>query len=242
MGVFIATVRVLAVPIRLLNGLGVIVSGIWLVVLGSSEASAEVSTTWLIAQSPASDKPPSVNQGSRGPGRAQQKTRVMVLPGLLLPEEDGLYIVDRDSHRISRVEHLKVDKSLCSDQPVKKRAAAPYDINKCDIEISGTSAEHRVYSAEPQFHYRPSDGRQPRLFLVRAEISGRKRQLNSENEIPIEFHGGRGVFRFVTDTLRPGEYAVLERSLDGTVNYIWDFAVALAAPADQSPKPPAALE
>jgi hypothetical protein len=242
MGGFIAIVRVFAVPIRLLNGLGVIISGIWFVVLGSSDASASVGTTWLIAQSPAPDKQPGLNQRSPGSGRAQQKTRVMVLPGLLLPEEDGLYIVDRDRHRISRVEHLKVDKSMCSGRPVKERAAAPYDINKCDIEISGTSAEHRVYSAEPQFHYRPSDGRQPRFFLVRAEISGRKRQLNSDNEIPIEFHGGRGVYRFTANTLRPGEYAVLERSSDGTVNYIWDFAVALAGQADQAPNPPDALE
>src|SRR5437667_12323914 len=105
MGVFIAIVRVFAVTIRLSNGLGVIISGIWLVVLGSAEASASVSTTWLIAQSPVPDKQPSVNQSSPGSRPAQQKTRVKVLPGILLPDEDGLYIVD--GHRISRVEHLK---------------------------------------------------------------------------------------------------------------------------------------
>src|SRR5262245_40753715 len=123
MGVFIAIVRSFLIRIRLLRGLGVISSGVWLVGVGSSEASALASAAWLIAQSPAAEKQPSVNQGSPGSGPAQQKTRVMVLPGKLLPYEDGLYVVD--GHRISRVEHLKVDKSLCSGRPVKERAAAP---------------------------------------------------------------------------------------------------------------------
>src|SRR5262249_15868158 len=190
MGVFIPIVRVFAGSSCRLSGLGVILSGIWLVVLGSS---ASASTTWLIAQSHVPDKQPNVNQGRPRWVPAQEAIRVKVFPGIFLPDEHGLYVVH--GHRISRIEHIKGDEPLCSGRPVKQRAAAPHDINKCDIDISGTSAEHRVSSGDPLFYYRPSDGRQPRFFLVRAEISGNKRQLNSDNEIPIEFHGGRGVYR-----------------------------------------------
>ena len=88
---------------------------------------------------------------------------------------------------------------------------------------------------------RPSDEREPRFQLLRAQIKGGHRVLDN---ISVRFTGeekhkatdieiqtwtpARGVFRYTVDQrLEPGEYAFVEMTNEGISGYVWDFGIDL---------------
>jgi len=99
----------------------------------------------------------------------------------------------------------------------------------------------RLATAEPEFYFRPVDGREPRFRLLRAQFKGGKRVIDN---ITVHFTGdttdkvdeieiqtwvpATGVFRYTMDQrLEPGEYAFVEMTADGISGYVWDFGIDL---------------
>ncbi len=116
------------------------------------------------------------------------------------------------------------------------------------MSIPGERASMRLSTAEPEFFMRPYDQREPRFQLLRAQVKGGKRIIDS---ISIRFTGeekhkgtgieiqtwtpATGVFRYTVDQrLEPGEYAFIEMTNEGVSGYVWDFGID--APGTKSSK------
>ena len=177
---------------------------------------------------------------------------IEVRPGIFLPDEKGFYVLD--GNLISPVGQDKIDTHSDKGRAFEKVITGiPLISDKIHLEISGKHAKLRVHSAEPEFYFRPADGREPRLSLVRAEIKGDKRELLTANrnftgtesykseEVSLQvWNAARGVYRFTVDrALVPGEYALLEMITDGVAPFAWDFGVdADAKTPDRAPTKP----
>ena len=163
---------------------------------------------------------------------------VEVRPGVFLPDETGFYVVDGD--KVFPLAQDKVETHTDKGRVAEKVLTGISVINdKYRLEIDGKRAKARVRSAEPQFYFRPEDGREPRLSLVRVEVKGDKRELMTEtknivgdqhyksDDISLQtWDAARGVYRFTIDTmLQPGEYALVETVSEGVAGYVWDFGV-----------------
>src|SRR5262249_51548536 len=149
-------------------------------------------------------------------------------PGLFLPDEKGFYLID--GNQIVAMELTKtathVDKGRAIEKVLSGVSLIP---DKHNVEIPGKSAKLRVHATEPEFYFRPSDGREPQLTLIRVDSKGDKRALmetstnvvgdNSykRDEVSMTiWDAARGVYRFTVDqALAPGEYAILENTPDG---------------------------
>jgi hypothetical protein len=163
---------------------------------------------------------------------------VEVRPGVFLPDETGFYVVDGD--KVFPLAQDKVETHTDKGRVAEKVLSGVSIINdKYHLEIEGKRAKARVRSVEPQFYFRPEDGREPRLSLVRVEVKGDKRELMTEtknivgdqhyksDDISLQtWDAARGVYRFTIDTaLQPGEYALVETVSEGVAGYVWDFGV-----------------
>jgi hypothetical protein len=163
---------------------------------------------------------------------------VEVHPGLFLPDAKGFFVVD--GNQIFPLAQDKVQTRVDKGRVAEKVLTGVSVINdKYYLEIDGKHAKPRVHSSEPQFYFRPEDGREPRLSLVRMEVKGDKRQLMTETknivgdqhykstDISLQtWDAARGVYRFTIDTqLQPGEYAIVEMVTEGVAGYVWDFGV-----------------
>jgi hypothetical protein len=173
-----------------------------------------------------------------------------VRPGVILPDEAGLYVLD--GQRVSTMEQdlavSRVDKGRTVARIV---TGVPVINNKHNIELPGKSAKLRIHDGDPEFYFRPVDGRDAHLSLLRLDVNGDKRNVEtmSTNVADISTYknhpisllawdAARGVKRFTVDQkLEPGEYAITENRPDGEVDlYLWDFGVD-ATPAGTNPKP-----
>jgi hypothetical protein len=86
---------------------------------------------------------------------------------------------------------------------------------------------------------RPDDGREPRFRLLRLEVNGSHRVVETislrmsgeqvHNSKEVEFQTwtpATGVFRYtVNEKLAPGEYAFVELTNEGINGYVWDFGI-----------------
>jgi len=173
-----------------------------------------------------------------------------VRPGVILPDEAGLYLLD--GQKISVLEQdlavSRIDKGRTVARIV---TGVPVINSKHHIELPGKRAKLRIHGNEPEFYFRPVDGRDAHLSLLHLDVNGDKRDVETmttnladistykNRQISLlAWDAARGVKRFTVDQkLEPGEYAITENRPDGEVDlYLWDFGVD-ATSAGTNPEP-----
>jgi hypothetical protein len=162
-----------------------------------------------------------------------------IKPGLFLPDAVGFYALDRNKliREMKQSEAVvKTSESRVVEKIVTGVSLIP---GKKTMEIPGEHAAMRLNTAEPEFFMRPADQHEPRFRLLRAQIKGGHRLIDS---ISIRFTGeekhnttdieiqtwtpATGVFRYTVDQrLEPGEYVFVEMTADGIAGYVWDFGI-----------------
>ncbi|MBZ5644154.1 MAG: hypothetical protein LAO19_15435 [Acidobacteriia bacterium] len=166
---------------------------------------------------------------------------LQIKPGLFLPDGIGLYALDRDS-QVRQMKQSNADVKVSAGREVEKiMTGVPFIPGKKTMQIPGERAALRIKTAEPEFFMRPSDDREPRFHLLRAQVKGGRRVLDDisvlftgeekhkANDIAIQtWTPARGVFRYtVEQRLEPGEYAFIEMTDEGPSGYVWDFGIDL---------------
>ena len=162
-----------------------------------------------------------------------------IKPGLFLPDGVGFYALDRDK-LMHEMKQSTAEIKLSTGREVEKILSGVSMIpSKKTMDIPGEHAALRLTTAEPEFFMRPADSREPRFRLIRAQIKGGRRVIES---ISIHFTGqekhnateieiqtwtpATGVFRYTVDErLDPGEYAFVEMTGEGVSGYVWDFGI-----------------
>jgi hypothetical protein len=162
-----------------------------------------------------------------------------IKPGLFLPDEVGFYALDRDKRIRNMKQSEAVVKASTGRQIEKIISGISLIPGKATMQIPGEHAAMRLATDDPEFFLRPADQREPRFRLLRAQIKGGQRLIDS---ISIRFTGeekhntadidiqtwtpATGVFRYTVDhRLEPGEYAFVEMTADGINGFVWDFAI-----------------
>ena len=163
-----------------------------------------------------------------------------IKPGLFLPDGVGFYALD--NRLIFEMKQSLAANHLNKGREVTKiLTGIPIIPSKQNLEVPGPHAAMRLKTAEPEFFMRPDDGREPRFQLLRLEVSGSHRVVETiklhmsgeqvHNVKEVEFQTwtpATGVFRYtVNEKLAPGEYAFVESTTEGTNGYIWDFGIDL---------------
>ncbi len=176
-----------------------------------------------------------------------------VAPGLFLPEEDGLYVLQcqpPDPNRPelppsarclvllltqinaeSRVDKGRVLAQILSPIPVSGRRR---------VIAAGKAAALRLANPSPEFFIRTVDAREPELELIRARVKGNNREIevvsvnivgekqHEYKSMPVQrWQMAKGVYRLTLgETLTPGEYVLAEFLPGEGLNlYVWDFGV-----------------
>ena len=159
-------------------------------------------------------------------------------PGIVLPDAYGLYALDGDVIRTMQQDHAEAhfDKARTFERVV---TGVPLIKSKQEVEIPGKHAKLRMQSGDPEFYFRTIDERDPQMTLLRVEINGDNRALETittdmvgqntykNREVATqEWDAAHGLYRFtVEETLSPGEYALIETTPEGHSLYVWDFGV-----------------
>jgi hypothetical protein len=164
-----------------------------------------------------------------------------IKPGLFLPDAAGFYALDRNK-LVREMKQSTAEIKLSTGREVEKIMSGVALIpDKKTMDIPGERAAMRLTTAEPEFFMRPADSREPRFRLLRAQVKGGRRVIDS---ISIHFTGqethnateievqtwtpATGVFRYTVDQrLEPGEYAFVEMTDQGVSGYVWDFGIDL---------------
>jgi hypothetical protein len=164
-----------------------------------------------------------------------------IKPGLFLPDAVGFFALDRDK-LIREMKQSTAEVKLSTGREVEKIMSGVALIpDKKTMDIPGERAAMRLTTAEPEFFMRPADTREPRFRLLRAQVKGGHRIIDSisvhftgeekhnTNDIEIQtWTPATGVFRYTVDQrLEPGEYAFVEMTAEGINGYVWDFGVDL---------------
>jgi hypothetical protein len=162
-----------------------------------------------------------------------------IKPGLFLPDGVGFYALDHNNN-IREMKQSTAELKRSTGRDVERiLSGVPMIPGKETMDIPGERAAMRLSTAEPEFFMRPVDRREPRFRLLRAQVKGGHRLIDS---ISIRFTGeekhnateiemqtwipATGVFRYTLDErLEPGEYAFVEMTKDGISGYVWDFGV-----------------
>ncbi len=162
-----------------------------------------------------------------------------IKPGLFLPDAIGMYALDHDK-LIREMKQSTAEVKTSTGREVEKILSGVSLIpGKRTMDIPGEHAAMRLTTAEPEFFMRPADTREPRFRLLRAQIKGGHRLIDSisirftgeekhnTNDIEIQtWTPATGVFRYTVDQrLEPGEYAFVEMTDDGINGYVWDFGI-----------------
>jgi|SRR5208282_6871963 len=191
---------------------------------------------------------------------------LQVAKGVFLPPGEGMFALDGKS--VTPITQagagMQLDKKRLVEQVLSPIPIVP---GKQHVVIAGTRAKVRISTSSPEFYLReapPDPDRStpiqkssrpgesgPEVELVRAKVSGGKRQLAtirtlfgqelSEDQKLISIQRWEvapSVYRFtLSEQLPPGEYALAEVLPDGLNLYVWDFGVDGAlAPDTKSPK------
>jgi hypothetical protein len=164
-----------------------------------------------------------------------------IKPGLFLPDAVGFYALDRNKLIREMKQSEAVVKTSTGREVEKIISGVSLIPGKKTMEIPGEHAAMRLATAEPEFFMRPADSREPRFRLLRAQIKGGHRLIDSisvrftgeekHNATDIEIQTwtpASGVFRYTVDQrLEPGEYAFVEMTDEGINGYVWDFGIDL---------------
>lgn len=191
---------------------------------------------------------------------------LQVVKGVFLPQGEGMFALDGKS--VTPITQagadIKVDKKRLVEQVLSPIPIVP---GKHHVVIPGTRAKVRISTSTPEFYLReapPDPDRTtpiqkssrpgesgPEVELVRATVSGGKRQLatirslfgqelsQDRKSISIQrWEVAPTVYRFtLSEPLPPGEYALAEILPDGLNLYVWDFGVdGPASPSANSAK------
>jgi hypothetical protein len=170
-----------------------------------------------------------------------------VRPGIILPDEAGLYALDGNAV-VPMVQNLagsRLDKGRTAERII---TGVPLIPSKAHIEIPGKSAKLRLHSGDPEFYFRTADRREPSVTLLRADVKGDKRELETTStdivgqvsykgneQLLLLWEAASGLYRLtVEQDLQPGEYALVERTSEGVELYVWDFGVDAGVPSKGS--------
>jgi len=162
-----------------------------------------------------------------------------IKPGLFLPDAIGFYALDRNKLIREMKQSEAVLKTSTGREVGKIMSGVSLIPSKKTMEIPGERAAMRLATSEPEFFFRPADRREPRFRLLRAQIKGGRRLIDSisvhvtgeekHNATEIEIQTwipATGVFRYTVDQrLEPGEYAFVEMTAEGISGYVWDFGI-----------------
>ena len=162
-----------------------------------------------------------------------------IKPGLFLSDAVGFYALDRNKLIREMKQSEAVLKTSTGREVEKIMSGVSLIPSKKTMEIPGERAAMRLATGEPEFFFRPADRREPRFRLLRAQIKGGRRLIDSisvratgeekHNATDIEIQTwipATGVFRYTVDQrLEPGEYAFVEMTADGISGYVWDFGI-----------------
>jgi len=171
-----------------------------------------------------------------------------------LPPGEGMFVVEGKS--VIQLQQAGADVKRDKMQ-LLKQVISPIPIvpGKTNIRLPGAHAVLRINSPAPEFYLReaPPDPDRvtpvrhssrpgengPEIVLVRAEVKGNNRRLESiknlfgqevgedVNTISIQqWQVAQNVFRYtLSQQLPPGEYALAEILPDGMNLWVWDFGV-----------------
>lgn len=169
-----------------------------------------------------------------------------IKPALFLPDDIGLYALDRDK-QIRVMKQSTAEVKVSTGREVERiLSGVPMINDKKTMDIPGERAAMRIKTAEPEFYFRPADQREPRFRLVRAQVKNGHRIIDNitvhftgqeshkTNEIEIQaWTPATGVFRYTVDQrLESGEYAFIEMIGDEVSGYVWDFGIDLPGSKD----------
>jgi hypothetical protein len=161
-----------------------------------------------------------------------------IKPGLFLPDGVGFYALET-----KQIYEMKQSQAVAPMSKARETerilTGVPFISKKETLEIPDTHAALQLETAEPEFFMRPTDEREPRFRLLRAQIKDGHRVLENiiihftgqqtEKATDIEFQTwtpAPGVFRYTMDQrLEPGEYAFVEMTSEGVSGYVWDFGI-----------------
>jgi hypothetical protein len=161
-----------------------------------------------------------------------------IKPGLFLPDGVGFYAL-QDRLIFEMKQNLAANHLSKGREAAKILSGIPLIPSKQSLEVPGAHAPMRLKTAEPEFFMRPDDGREPRFQLLRLQVNGNHRLVETvslhitgqqvHNSKEVEFQTwtpATGVFRYtVNEKLTPGEYAFVELTNEGINGYIWDFGI-----------------
>ncbi len=173
---------------------------------------------------------------------------IEVVPGVFLPGGEGLFVVEgRAISPLTQVPaNAKLDKGRLLEQVLVPIPVIP---SRFKVQVSGKHAALRLTSPQPEFYMRTADAREPEMELIRAEVKGNARQIESVSRhitgqqtskrkaITIQrWRVAKGVYRFtLSQPLAPGEYALAEILPEGMNLNVWDFGVDASASRPGSP-------
>lgn len=162
-----------------------------------------------------------------------------VRPGVILPDNAGLYVLD--GMKVTLLPQSQAESRMDKGREIARIATGvPLIPSKHYIDLPGKRAKLRLHSDEPEFYFRPVDGREPHISLLQLEILTDRRAVETmstniadiskfkNHEVTLlSWEAAPGLTRFtVEEKLEPGEYAITERRPDGEVDlYMWDFGV-----------------
>ena len=208
-----------------------------------------------------------------------------VAPGLRLPEDSGVFLLDnfQGEPQLVEINQTAGDINRNTKVNIFKGTINPVAGLKQTVELDGTHAAIQSHvdvpaiyikledapaepaakadastASEPQKPQPPSHAAQPpisfdRFLILRVEVKGNKRIVGGvkrqvSGKISHEQHAVKTTINNIkggwlkltpTETLAPGEYAVVEMAEKGAMNlYVWDFGVNPKAPANPNPWKP----
>jgi hypothetical protein len=175
-------------------------------------------------------------------GVDQVDASLEVHPGLLLPDGAGMFVLANRQFVALKQDQAtsKIDVAREVEKTLSGVSVIP---SKHRIELPGKRADIRFGTGDLEFFMRTADQREPQIKLVRAQLKGGDRLIETETSSVVEdatdqgdnvstllWDLAPGVFRFTIDQNLPaGEYAFVEQTADGADMYVWDFGVDATA-------------
>ncbi len=189
--------------------------------------------------------------------REQDAHMPMVAPGLRLPSPDGVFLLDvyKDKPELNMLAQNDADLKKNTGSNILRGVVNPIAGSRQTMELQGLNARIQSHNPEPVLYYSveasdPSSGftvksAKDYLRLVRCEnkkgnrvvatmeiaIYGKVSLRAKYVEVKIEPVSDYWVKIVPSDSLKTGEYALIEVDSKGSMNqYVWDFGVNPAAP------------